>query len=204
MNAWRKQSMTACPGPKYVGLGAWRKRTGPALRGRRYLRPATLVLALAGVLAGPPQAGAQGSRKDDMVMNARGVPQAGAFVAICAQPANTSTTPCSPLANLYSNAALTQALANPITTDGLGNYLFYAAPGKYTIQIYGPGITTKVMTDVILPNDPSAPAFTTVTSTAGISAFSLTLTGDLSVTGDRKSTRLNSSHIQKSRMPSSA
>ena len=79
--------------------------------------------------------------------------------------------------------SLTQALVNPLTTDGLGNYNFYAAPGKYTVQIYGPSITTKVLPDVVLPNDPAAPTFTSVTSTSGITAISLTLSGNLSVSG---------------------
>ena len=141
--------------------------------------------ALIGVCAAGAclEASAQGSRKDDIVLNSRGLPAAGVNVAVCAQPANTSTTPCSPLANLFSNPQLTQALVNPLTTDGLGNYNFYAAPGKYTIQIYGPTVTTKVLSDVVLPNDPSAPSFSTVTTTGGISALSLTLTGNLTVQG---------------------
>ncbi|HEX2714597.1 MAG TPA: hypothetical protein VHM88_20585, partial [Candidatus Acidoferrales bacterium] len=137
------------------------------------------VLATAACLDGA----AQGSRKDDIVLNSRGLPAAGVSVAVCAQPANTSTTPCSPLVNLYSNPQLTQALVNPLTTDGLGNYNFYAAPGKYTIQIYGPTVTTKVLSDVVLPNDPGNPSFSTVTTTGGISALSLTLTGNLTVQG---------------------
>ena len=84
----------------------------------------------------------------------------------------------------YSNAALTTPLANPLSTDGLGNYFFYAAPGKYTIQIYGPGITTRILPDVILPSDPSSPTFTSVTTTSGISAFSLSLAGNLAVSGN--------------------
>ncbi len=135
------------------------------------------------ILSGAGEVWAQGTRKDDIVINSRGFPQGGASVAICAQPAVTTTTPCSPLANLFSNPALTQALVNPLTTDGLGNYSFYAAPGKYTVQIYGAGITTKVIPDVVLPNDPSTPSFTTVTTTSGITAFSLTLSGNLTVSG---------------------
>src|SRR5713101_8475453 len=138
---------------------------------------------LAFVALGTPQAQAQGTRKDDIVLNARGTPQGGANVAVCTQPAVTTSTPCSPLANLFSNPQLTQALVNPLATDGLGNYTFYASPGKYTIQIYGPAITTKVIPDVVLPNDPSSPSFTTITTTSGISAFSLTLTGNLTVNG---------------------
>ncbi|HET6932424.1 MAG TPA: hypothetical protein VFI45_19020 [Candidatus Acidoferrum sp.] len=123
----------------------------------------------------------QGSRKDDIVFNTRGVPLAGATVRVCAMPA--SGQPCTPLALIYSDAALTQALANPTATDGLGNYSFYAAPGKYEIEISGPGITTKQLPNVILPSDPSSPTFNSLSSTGGISAFSLSLTGNLTVNG---------------------
>src|SRR5216117_2031931 len=75
-----------------------------------------------------PVAKGQGTRKDDIVFNSRGVPLAGATVRVCLMPA--SGQPCTPLALIYSDAALTQALANPTTSDGLGNYSFYAAPGK--------------------------------------------------------------------------
>ena len=123
----------------------------------------------------------QGSRKDDIVFNTRGVPLAGAAVRVCAMPA--SGQPCAPLALIYSDPALTQALANPTATDGLGNYSFYAAPGKYEIEISGPGITTKQLPNVILPSDPSSPTFSSLSSTGGINAFSLTLTGNLTVNG---------------------
>src|SRR5579863_5233777 len=123
----------------------------------------------------------QGTRKDDIVFNTRGVPLAGATVRICAMPATGQ--PCTPLASIYSDPGLTQALANPTTTDGLGNYNFYAAPGRYEIEISGPSITTKQIPNVILPSDPTAPTFTTVTTTSGISAFSLSLSGNLTVSG---------------------
>ena len=124
---------------------------------------------------------AQGSRKDDVIINAQGRPLAGATVRICT--ASATGQPCTPLANIYSNQTLTQALANPLATDGLGNYFFYAAPGRYTIEISGAGLITKQFQNVILPNDPSDPAFTTLTTSSGISAFSLTLSGNLTVTG---------------------
>jgi len=125
---------------------------------------------------------AQGSRKDDIVFNSRGIPLAGATIRVCAMPA--SGQPCTPLALIYSDAALTQALANPTTTDGLGNYFFYAAPGKYEIEVSGPGITTKQLANIILPNDPSSPTFSSVNSSGAISAFSLNLTGNLTVNGN--------------------
>src|SRR5208283_2234063 len=94
-----------------------------------------------------------------------------------------SGQPCTPLANIYSDPLLTQALANPTATDGMGNYSFYAAPGKYEIEISGPGITTKQLPNVILPSDPSSPTFSSISSTGGISAFTLNLTGNLTVNG---------------------
>ena len=164
-------------------------RAKTAVRSRRSLAAAradavTLwccATVLAGMLGSAPVARAQGSRKDDIVFNAQGRPMAGASIRVCT--ASATGQPCMPLANIYSDAALTQALANPTTTDGLGNYSFYAAPGRYMIEINGPGITTKQLSNVILPNDPSAPTFTSLTTTSGINAFSLSLSGNLTVTG---------------------
>src|SRR6266702_2937726 len=142
---------------------------------------ALLALTLHVVPGAVVPAHAQGSRKDDIVFNSRGIPLAGATVRVCAMPA--SGQPCAPLALIYSDPGLTQALANPTASDGLGNYFFYAAPGKYEIEISGPGITTKQLPNVILPNDPSAPAFNSLSTTGAISAFSLNLTGNLTVNG---------------------
>src|SRR5260370_21242282 len=107
---------------------------------------------------------------------------AGATIRICAMPA--SGQPRTPLAQIYSDAALTQALANPTTTHGLGNYSFYAAPAKYEIEVSGPGITVKQLPNVILPNDPHSPTFSSVSSSGAISAFSLNLSGNLTVNGN--------------------
>jgi hypothetical protein len=138
---------------------------------------AWLLLALHVLPGTVAPAHAQGTRKDDIVFNSRGVPLAGATVRVCAQPATGQ--PCTPLANIYSDPGLTQALANPTTTDGMGNYFFYAAPGTYEIEISGPQITTKQIPDVTLPASPASPTFT-----GTISAFSLNLAGNLSVTGN--------------------
>ena len=138
---------------------------------------ALLALVLHVVPGTVRSAHAQGSRKDDIVFNSRGTPLAGATIRVCAMPA--SGQPCTPLALIYSDAALTQALANPTTTDGLGNYFFYAAPGKYEIEISGPAITTKQVPNVIVPSDPSSPTFS-----GAVSAFSLTLSGNLTVNGN--------------------
>jgi hypothetical protein len=138
---------------------------------------ALLALVLHVVPGAVPPLHAQGSRKDDIVFNSRGIPLAGATVRVCAMPATGQ--PCTPLALIYSDVGLTQALANPTTTDGLGNYSFYAAPGKYEIEISGPSITTKQLPNVVLPNDPSSPTFS-----GAVSAFSLSLGGNLTVSGN--------------------
>ena len=66
-----------------------------------------------------PSAHAQGSRKDDIVFNSRGVPLAGATVRVCTMPA--SGQPCTPLAQIYSDVALTQAIANPATKSSVSS-----------------------------------------------------------------------------------
>src|SRR5579863_7961627 len=151
---------------------------------RSMLRGAFILAALF-CAAGPWAANtrAQGSRKDDVVFNSRGQPLAGATIRVCTAGA-TATPPCTPLALIYSDVALTQALANPTTSDGMGNYNFYAAPGRYVLEISGPSITTRQVRDVILPNDPSQPTtFSSITTTGNISGFTLSLAGNLTVAG---------------------
>lgn len=74
-------------------------------------------------------------RFDGTVNTALGVGLSGVLVYVCTQPASTSSIPPSPLATLFSNSTGTP-LANPLQTDGLGNYFFYAATGTYTIVIF--------------------------------------------------------------------
>ena len=125
-----------------------------------------------------PGAEAQGSRKDDIVFGPTGHPIAGATVTVCV--ATATGTPCTPLATIYTDAALTVAAPNPFQTDGIGNYHFYAPAGRYELQITGPGITgTITYPDVILPPDVSSSG-----SGNNISAFGLTLGGNLNVAGN--------------------
>jgi hypothetical protein len=103
------------------------------------------------------EAHAQGARKDDVVFNSAGQPVGGANVAVCNSTATigTSSTPCSPLATIYTDATLTTPAANPFNADGLGNYGFWAPPGTYQVQVYGPQITTTMKT-VVLPCVPNS------------------------------------------------
>ena len=85
-----------------------------------------------------------------------------------------------PLATLYTDATLTVTAPNPLQTDGIGNYHFYAPSGRYMIQITGTNITgTMTYPDVILAADSSAGG-----SGSDITAFGLTLGGNLSVAGN--------------------
>jgi hypothetical protein len=66
-------------------------------------------------------------------------PIANATITVCA--ASASGIPCSPaLVNtIFKDAALTQPLSNPFTTDANGNYQFAAAPGIYTVTVTATG-----------------------------------------------------------------
>jgi hypothetical protein len=146
----------------------------------------TIVLALLVWLAAAGELCAQGTRKDDIVLNRFGQPVAGANVTVCTSGA--TGTPCSPLASIYSDVGLTQPLANPMTTDGQGNYHFYAAPARYKIQISGAGTTTTTIPDVLLAADPTSPSYQSLSVAQNISALSLNLSGNLAVTGNVNST----------------
>ena len=162
---------------KRAHVGSDAKAEKQLCRGARRLISALgcLVTALSLVVA---SASAQGSRKDDIVFGPSGHPVAGATVRVC--QAGATGTPCTPLATLYTDATLTTTAANPLQTDGIGNYHFYAPAGRYAIQITGPGIQgTMNYPDVILASDVSSSG-----SGNNISAFGLTLGGDLSVAGN--------------------
>lgn len=157
---------------------------GPAATGRggRIGGWNWVVIAFLWVLLGPAVLlRAQGVRYDNIVLGPRGGPVAGATIAVCSAGASTTSTPCSPLATIYSDEGLTQPLANPFPADSLGNYGFWAAPGHYIVQIYGPGLTTRTM-NVFLPCDPTNCSMSNVTFSS-ISAGTLNLTGGLTVKG---------------------
>lgn len=73
------------------------------------------------------------------VVNGYTTPIANASITVCA--ANTSGIPCSPaLVNaIFKDAALTQALSNPFTSDAFGNYQFASAGGAYTVTVTASG-----------------------------------------------------------------
>jgi hypothetical protein len=99
----------------------------------RYISLIGLICLLAGTCAAQ-------NRYDGIALGPRG-PVSGASIAVCTQPAVTTTAPCTPLANLFTDSTLTIAAPNPLLADALGNFHFYVAGGFYTVQIYGAGIS---------------------------------------------------------------
>jgi hypothetical protein len=100
-------------------------------------------------------------RFDGEVRNAVGEAIAGASIYICNQPANTSSIPPSPLASTFADLAGTQP-ANPVTSDGNGNFFFYAAPGTYTVVYFDP--FNRIPTTVFADQSVISPGAGTVTS----------------------------------------
>ncbi len=163
------------PGP--AGCTIARSRAH-ATSARAFRATTAVVFALLALAALAPSAGAQGSRKDDVVLGTTGHPVSGATVRVC--QAGATGTPCTPLAALFTDATMTVSSPNPFQADGLGNYHFYAPAARYVVQITGPGITGTITNpDVILPADISSGL-----SGSNISAFGLTLGGNLTVAGN--------------------
>ncbi|MGH9560919.1 MAG: glycosyl hydrolase family 28-related protein, partial [Terracidiphilus sp.] len=136
---------------------------------------AVVAIALACIA---PAARAQGSRKDDIVFGPSGHPVANATIRVCQSGA--TGTPCTPLATIYTDATMTVSAPNPFQSDGIGNYHFYAPSGRYEVQISASSIAGTITNpDLILPPDTS-----TIGAGNDISAFSLTLGGNLNVAGN--------------------
>jgi hypothetical protein len=103
----------------------------------------------------------------------------GVDVYVCTQPASTGSIPPSPLATIYADSIGT-ALANPVVSDGNGNWFFYADPALYTIVVYDPAqrIETTVFADqaVVTPGGGS------------VNSVGLTMPAEFTVAGSPVST----------------
>lgn len=107
-------------------------------------------------------------RYDSWCTDALGNAIAGASVAFCSQPANTSTQPPSPLIQLYADPNGVTPIANPLTTDGYGHAFAYMAEGVYTVVTYSPRIETVILEDQVVTSPTSAPTtWNSDSSTAG-------------------------------------
>lgn len=83
----------------------------------------------------------------DTVANANGSPVNGASVSVFNFGTQT-------LSSIYSDASGTSSISNPITTNSRGYFEFYAADGRYSLQISGTGFTTLSISDILL-DDPA-------------------------------------------------
>lgn len=79
----------------------------------------------------------------------------------------------SPGTYVSGGTVATSVLPNPLSSDGNGNFFFYAAPGIYSVQIYDPSITERDLVDQA------------VGSAAGgsVTSVALTMPGIFSVAG---------------------
>jgi hypothetical protein len=77
-----------------------------------------------------------------------------------------ATTTCGGLSNIFSDAALSVPVTQPIHSDQRGNWGTFAAAGHYYIQFYGAGVAARLAETTISCVSPGAtcgtPAVTTV------------------------------------------
>jgi hypothetical protein len=99
------------------------------------------LLALVLLLCG--SALAQSYHVYDVVWLGSGKPSPHSPIRVCS--AGATGTPCSPLAGVFSDQALTQPVTQPIFTDSLGNYDFWvASPASYVVEYYPQGSPVAV------------------------------------------------------------
>jgi len=107
-------------------------------------------VTLAALLLCPILGLAQGVPYNNQVIFSGGFPYP--TVRVCTEPA--TGTPCTPLASIFSDAALTQPLPNPFTGDNTGKFVFYANPAvTYHAQISGVGLVPYDIANITLPGN---------------------------------------------------
>lgn len=96
------------------------------------------------------------------IADRNGKPVAGASVLVLNYPSGTTAT-------IYSDNG-TSPQSNPVTTDINGAFSFYAADGRYSLQISGPSFPTRKIDDIMLedPADGGLPGSATLTDGASI------------------------------------
>lgn len=82
-----------------------------------------------------PSVYAQGLAVNGSVINQSGTPIANAQIKVCALPGQG--TPCANSVVVYGDIALTVPIQNPVTSDALGNYLYWVPAGNYQEDISG-------------------------------------------------------------------
>jgi hypothetical protein len=91
-----------------------------------------------------------GTRYDGRTITDGGLPVGGATIRVCAQ--GSTGIPCTPLATVYTDRAMSSPKINPFVSDAQGNFTFYAPGGvEYDLQFSGSGITTFTQANVYIP-----------------------------------------------------
>ena len=107
------------------------------------------LLLAAFVMCPNLDAAAQGGRYQATALDSEGRTLKNTTVRVCDEPATGA--PCTPLSSVFTDSALSNVKSNPFTTDGNGQFFFYAASGLYHIQITA-GSTIQTFPDVLLPD----------------------------------------------------
>lgn len=115
------------------------------------------------------------------IVSSSGTPVISASISVTNYPSGTAAT-------IYSDNGITLA-ANPLTSDSLGNFSFYAADGRYSLSISGVNVSATTLTDILLedPSNPNPISATTISATgtatlAGVTATSLAVSGAATAT----------------------
>lgn len=95
----------------------------------------------------------------DSIVNPDGTALQGVTVRVQTYPGAVDAT-------IYSDDGVTTK-TNPMTTDSLGSFSFYAADGRYQLVISGPGITARTVTDILLGNAVETSGTFTFTDASG-------------------------------------
>lgn len=111
-----------------------------------------LVYALLAVLCLSVAAWGQATCYYNVALKDTGRPAPFATVHVGTE--ESTGTPTSPLAPLFTTEDMTTSLGNPVTADARGNYTFCVANNKFRIQISGSGLTTLTQTDISIPPPP--------------------------------------------------
>lgn len=82
----------------------------------------------------------------DSIIDVRGRKVAGVSITVTTYPAGAAAT-------VYSANGITP-IVQPIVSDSLGRFSFYAADGRYQLSLSGAGISPLTITDVLL-EDPA-------------------------------------------------
>lgn len=95
----------------------------------------------------------------DVILKPDGTVIQGASVLVQSYPGAITST-------IYSDDGVTTQ-TNPMTTDSLGRFSFYAANGQYQLVVSGASIETQTVTDILLDDPPAYDATTFTPAIAG-------------------------------------